>query len=104
MTIEQAIKKAIEGGYPVPKMDSSFSGTNLDWVERYFIPRIKETIFLDPQFWQALYKDREWFGKIFVNTFTKEKPRNMERWLYQWHKFIDHLASGGQIETFFEKL
>ena len=27
-----------------------------------------------------------------------------EKWLHEWHDLIDHLAEGGTIESYFEKL
>lgn len=72
MTIEQTIQKAIGGGWDVKV--------------------IKETVFFDPQFWQALGKSLGWKNEFGPGT-----------WLRFWHNFIDHLAEGKSIESFFEQ-
>lgn len=54
---------------------------------------------LRPEFWQALGKGLGWEGSI---TYIDGKKR--EHWELQWHRFIDHLASGGDIDSFFNEL
>ena len=81
MTINEAIKKAIEGGY-IPEL---WIGIALDNNE---IPE-PATYALDPQFWQCLGKAMGLGGYD---------------WLAQWHSFIDHLASGKTVEDFFKDL
>lgn len=112
MTIEQAIKKAIEGG-----LSESGGG--------------ERTIFLDPLFWQSLGKKMGWenycpegHGPVRQCTahFSIPVPEGKkeyfcglcgdegghvvpeEGWRHEWHRFIDHLADGGTPETYFEKL
>ena len=108
--MEKAIKKAIEGGYD-----------NTDEFGREF--KI-EKILLDPLFWQALGKaegwccdntcdkghiplgmledgDVEWGGCSKCVTGGVYVPHD---WRTYWHSFIDHLASGGEINKFFNEL
>jgi len=101
MTIEQALKKAIEGGYEVScgqrdiitGHDPQFRQDNLNIT------------FFDPLFWQALFKD-SYFGKlkVFINVWHKKEPRSMATWQYQWHRLIDTLSKGKSAEDFFEDL
>lgn len=52
---------------------------------------------LDPIRWQALGKALGW-----------PKPDRFNRykvgWVYQWHLFIDHIASGKSADEFFKEL
>ena len=84
MTIEQAKQKAIDGGFEI---HNSVVGWNIP------LP------LFDPLFWQALGKAMGWNG---VNYLAPE----MTTW--QWrdylHDFIDHIADGGTIESYFEQL
>lgn len=116
MTIEQAIKKAIEVGY-----------VNVEIIEKptenYIVHLCNYKTFLDPQFWQSLGKAMGWrqFCKRCDNPSSanslgacdlcegmeSDRPligRFELGWLYQWHKFIDHLAEGKNIESYFENL
>lgn len=92
MTIEDAIKKAIDGGWVDPKRND--------------VPTIylRSHFFLDPAFWQSLGKAMGWDkGVFFYNTFIDGKENN-EGWRVYWHRFIDHLAEGESPEEFFEEL
>ena len=89
-------------------------------------------IFLDKDFWQALGKSLGWGTEMFdeddgktrwhyfshcpvdgeilmgmeqecPNACDTENP-GVISWLYDWHNFIDHLASGKSVESFFEEL
>ena len=53
-----------------------------------------EQIVLEPAFWQALGKARDWTVNIPVR----------KDWRYYWHRFIDHLADGHSAEQFLEIL
>ena len=100
MTIQQAIEKAIEGGY---KGNKEF----LLKLPEY----AKSQIWLDPLFWQSLGKAMGWCeyavcihdGKM--NCFEKNHWAGyMGEWKWHWHRFIDHLAEGKDAESFFETL
>ena len=77
MTTQEAIKKAIEGGYTAYKL------TDPSW------PR-PEQYFLDTSFWEALGRTLEW------------KPASL--WQSYWDRFIVHLTQGKSLESFFVNL
>lgn len=84
--MEKAIKKAIEGEYKILRK------TRMD---NYLSSDVNKAL-LDPLFWQALGKaegwdKHSWGGKV-------------ELWKFEWHRFTDHLASGKDINSFFEEL
>lgn len=105
MTIQQAIEKAIEGGYPKP---GNFTGT-------YESPYTSH--FLNPLFWQSLGKSMGWEkatcehhgncidGRSGIHCREWEENNCIEKkWLEHWHRFIDHLAEGKDAESFFDSL
>lgn len=106
MTIQEAIKKSIEGGYT----------KNLNVEILMKLPEYaKHQIWNDPHFWQALGKAMRWDekgGLIYQHTWIGSKENkiylkgkeSMKVWLYEWHKFIDHLAEGKSIEEYFKEL
>lgn len=74
-----------------------------------------DLIFAKPLFWQALGKAMGWkeihdsrcngdgkYSKTGVKDRCSCVPK--QQWFYQWHRFIDHLASGGDAESFFTNL
>ncbi len=86
-SIESAIKDAVEkGGYIHP------GNQHIEFP-------CNEITFLDPAFWQALGKARGW-GASGIYAFG----RNLLEWEANWHRFVDHLASGGTSEDFFKEL
>jgi hypothetical protein len=90
MTIEQAVEKAASGGWkPDDIEDMSLGG--------------KEYL-LAPLFWQSLGKAMGWADSVW-GTIGKDGNENGKRnWLVEWHDFIDHLAAGKDINSFFETL
>jgi hypothetical protein len=67
--------------------------------------------YLDPLFWQSLGKALGW--KHMCSEQNKYCAYSVKhdveciyhkQWLYHWHRFIDHLASGKDINSFFEEL
>ena len=99
MTIQETIKKAIEQGY-CPKHTAQFYQTS----EGARV-QISPCVFDDPNFWQCLGKAMGW--EIMYRPYKSGSTRNFDAiqgWLYQWHRFIDHLAEGGTAEEFFNKL
>ena len=115
MTIEQAIKKAIEGGW-------NFSDIATD--EKYLIEEMEERpstryrqIFLDPNFWKCLGKvmgyeeiyyceDKEHCEFAGTPPFECQghykRPNNS--WEAIWHEFINYLADGKSAEDYFKEL
>lgn len=85
--IEQAIKDAVEKGQYRPT-ENWFRGVLIE----------NNGFLLDPSFWQALGKARGW-EKWFM-----PYKYGMTEWQGNWHRFIDHLAEGGDSETFFKNL
>ena len=87
--IQKAIQKAIETGY------------NPDW-------NTDEKHLLDPLFWQALGKALGW-GDYAPYGLESESPAGyddarLNSWRWHWHRFIDHLASGKDVDEFFKEL
>lgn len=109
--MEKAIKKAIEGGWDKNRAEFDFdpSGGAVDIIN--------EVALLDSLFWQALGKAEGWLeeqewcrGGRQCRKGIKElhNPCVWElmeaQWKQEWHSFIDHLASGGDIDFFFNNL
>ena len=97
MTPNETIAKAItEGG---------FIGHPLaDWHEHD-----KHEILLDPLFWQALGKSMGWgntnvCGHCRSNLYDSYERKEDKMWHYYWLSFIDHLAEGGSVESYFANL
>ena len=44
----------------------------------------------DRAFWEALGKARNW--------------QDTGAWLFHWHRFVDHIAFGKDVESFFSNL
>lgn len=114
MTIQQAIKKAIEGGYQ-QKENHRYPerfGNGLHGISEDFC--IFETL-SDPTFWQSLGKAMGWKSRKHhlwpaLEIIPKDdyevvrREQVMEDWFYHWHRLIDFLAEGKTIEQFFEGL
>lgn len=86
--MDKFIQGAIKEGY---KNEVLFSNGDMKYQHS------REVILLDPEFWKLGGKSEGWgkgltkFGKSVV-------------WKRNWHDFIDHLANGGEINSFFEDL
>ena len=125
MTITEAVKKAIEGGYDPHKYFTKGKWgnpikcvvrSNKNWTVLYSSGHRMDSgtdlehdflhFLLDPEFWKCLGKAMGWKDKIVCCDYSVNCQETMVRkeWLYEWHTFIDHLASGGQIETYFKEL
>lgn len=96
--MEQAIKIAIENGYKLKQY--GFDCLDCDKV---IITELPFTVTLDPLFWQALGKGLGWKEYPHTNIVSGES-KILRRWLEEWHRFIDHLAEGKDIESFFTNL
>ena len=96
MTIQEAIEKAIEGGYTIdPFHDPSRP--------------IQAQYLLETSFWEALGRALGWNNEtITVHAVENGKPtivtRIQQHWLSHWQRFIDHIAAGKTPESFFESM
>lgn len=93
--IEQAIQKA----YPDQK--EMFGGSSfVNW----------QAYMLHPDFWVALGKSLGWHEGDKTQEYAGKRLYLYETiddkysWLGQQHRFIDHLASNGDPETFFKEI
>lgn len=121
MTIEETIKKAIEGGWmagwrgipPLIKGDfviisdlDKFLALCKTEPRAKFVLGTFEKIVLQKNFWECLGKAMGWEDKIMTTEMYafRINPATPPCWGYYWHKFIDHLIIGGTIEGFFKEL
>lgn len=106
MKVEEAIWKAIEGGF-----DQKYAHY-AQWEHQV------ETL-LDPSFWQLLgkvlgWKTDQFWDEVGARSFCRrcginehfddDEPECIPQWKWNWHRFIDHLAAGKTTEEFFEGL
>lgn len=110
MTIEEAIKKATEGGWQSDKKERA----KVNLFNRY----AHENIFCDSKFWQSLGKGLAWKGfyrNASDSTWSLYDLRKSDDndfvddhwipvWKYRWHQFIDHLAEGKTASDYFKTL
>jgi len=115
MKIEDAITKAIEGGYK--QSDPLLSHADKKIREGALLIN-KHIIILDPSFWQCLGKAMGWSEWKYCLTDKPTKDmmygecedmedkthKHQEGWIFYWHSLIDHLASGKDIESFFNSM
>lgn len=132
MTIEEAIYKAIKGGWrkeEKPDLEVNNDGCVIQFyggenTEIWF----ESDIFLDPKFWQALGKAMGWSKCVRCGSLREEHgggnmwwcpaPKHTEgmsttadlktfrsnNWNNRWHKFIDHLAEDKTADSYFKSL
>jgi hypothetical protein len=93
MTIQEAIDKAIEGGYPKHRVDD-------------LALHVQAEYFLETTFWEALVRALGWEGDFEYIQLSRDEPRKIRQpmWLYYWHRFNNHLATGKTPESFFASL
>ena len=90
MTIQEALSKAVEGGYQHEfKAHEPSLRTGLLGLHGFSTIHVDEC-FLDPNFWRALGRTLGW--------------QHERVWREQWQRFIDHLAHGNTPESFFAHL
>lgn len=99
MTIESAIKLAIEGG---------FEPHVLNWNDAHLVKQYTNAFLLDPDFWRCLGKSLGWGVKKYKGACScrsclKGTPTKHD-WKLHWHSFVDHLAEGKTPESFFASL
>jgi len=102
MSIQEAIKKSIEGGYY-----RFINGKGADNKTLRQLVSVQydmneatgeiEKQLLDPLFWQCLGKSLGWGAIGNESILTPE-------WKIYWHRFIDYLAEGKSAEEFFKEL
>ena len=109
MEVEQAIKKAIEGGWK-KGFDIRFEyrcvltdEPNSEGAIQY------EEIFLDPSFWQSVGKSMGWDAadqQQWANNNGRKWFLAVKApyWLFQMLQFTRHLAEGKTAESFFAEL
>ncbi len=88
-SVQQAIREAAEkGGYRY----RSWKVNDLEPNEGYNALQLRALPehLHDPDFWKALATARKW--------------EDVNAWRFHWHRFIDHLADGGDVESFFAAL
>jgi len=114
---KEAIRRSLEGGY------FNFRG-DIEDIYAY----VRHQILLDPLFWQALGKaegwEREFVMASFGTTGKQEGGYGFDKWIfdgdssndfslprkttpewkYRMHSFIDHIAEGKDIDSFFNEL
>jgi hypothetical protein len=118
MTIQEAMNKAVEGGYHIDGSDgiaTSYIGANDEysaWTradnDAAFIVPVEETL-LDPRFWQALGHTLGWgavcdLAITCVHGAEEWQSGRGYYWMYQWHCFIQAIADGETLAAFFERL
>src|SRR5437667_11438944 len=88
-SVKQAIREAAEkGGYRY----RSWRVNDLEPNEGYNALQLRALPehLHDPDFWKALATARKW--------------EDVNAWRFHWHRFIDHLADGGDVDSFFAAL
>ena len=132
MTIQQAIEKAIEGGYMKAKdyfgyipsvvkevhynkpeklhqghnfFERTSGSFHFGSAKKYSFSISVNEIFLDPLFWQSLGKAMGWENESECPLACCGGicPIDIPMWQSQWHLFIDKLANGGTAEQFFNQ-
>jgi len=90
MTIQEAIDKAIEGGYPKQRIED-------------LALHVQAEYFLETTFWEALVRALGIEGDFEHIHLDRGEPRTLRQplWLYYWHQFHSHLIAGKSPESFF---
>jgi hypothetical protein len=108
MTIQDAMNKAVEGGYHLngaDGMDTAYAGAHSAcsaWTRKEndatCVVGVKAP-WLDPHFWRALGLALRWYEGVETKCLVYH-----QWWRQPWHRFIDHLADGNTPETFFARV
>ncbi len=99
MKIQQAVEKAIEGGYHPEYIPKFLGKVKVEKVEIQSCIKSPD-YFIDPLFWKSLGKAMGWKWCPFRHY---QHTAECVEWIVQWHRFIDHLAEGKSPESFFEQ-
>lgn len=100
MSIQEAIQLAVDNGFEIEGLYDSKH------------PCIEDTavMFINPKFWQSLgesmgrSEQSNYPLEISFGSHRKMWKQSGDEWHYHWHRFIDHLAEGKDIESFFASL
>jgi hypothetical protein len=118
MTIAEALRKAVAGGYHIHGSDGmattyvgasrKFSAWTRHDNDSSFLVPVEET-FLDPCFWQALGRALGWQASCDLSISCEHGHAECLRchgayWMYQWHCFIQAIAEGNTPAVFFANL
>lgn len=114
MTIQQAIEKAIDGGYKNQIIDNWLTDAESGDVLENQDNDLVANLFLDPLFWQSLGKAVGEDVSGGVMSVEKSSSQGFDAdgrlfyhgtWgSYQMHRLVDHIAEGKGAVSFFEKL
>jgi hypothetical protein len=123
--VEQAIREAVQQGYK-PKLDRTPEMQGFTTVQ--IAMAMSADVFLDRHFWLALAESRKWSDRycadvcgcdlapapqgvdkyICVNCEVEYSQADVDdmqpKWLFNWHRFIDHIAGRKDEESFFLEL
>jgi hypothetical protein len=108
MTIQEAMQKAVEGGYHLHGSDgrdtddagvnSECSTGTRDDTDSPCSAGVKASL-LGPHFWRSLGLTLGWYKGVATQYLVYE-----QWWRQPWHRFIDHLADGHAPEAFFARV
>lgn len=128
--MKEAIIKAIEGGWePVDFTDTPIENRGVLFYddmpadgkdaepghvyfydtdypdEGWYAGMLMNLALLDPGFWKGLGQSMGW-GNVTLNGSTWKTGRDgyLNVWQSYWHDFIDHVAEGKDIDSFFKHL
>lgn len=131
--MNEAIKRAIEGGRleggKFNELDPFLCDVHMYHSDGTADSICRYEMLLDPLFWQALGKAEKWWKDIkelkcngcdfkatnanyvfcpkdssLLEIIETPIPQCRSHWITNWHHFIDHIASGGDIDSFFTAL
>ena len=93
MTIQEAINKAIEGGYPKERIAD-------------LAVHVQAQYCLETTFWEAWVRALGVEGDCEYIQLSRGVPQKMRQpiWLYYWYRFHSHLVAGKTPESFFAHL
>lgn len=106
---QQAIRDALDGGWDTV----DYSTAQLSPIEITNERRVQllaeepYEYLLQPSFWQAVGRTRGWkdWSKGYCSCCRlSEVKHKAPEWLYNMHRFIDHLADGDSIEEALGKI
>jgi len=106
--MEEAIRRAIEGGFIYGHKHGEYTNA---YLVKVFL-EAKEKVLLNPLFWQALQKTEDWDKSICRRCGRESMDclkhnddcvgEDMMGYLHYWHRFIDHIAEKKTVDSFFD--